>query len=372
MEDNLLLQAIERYLDGTMLPAEKAYFEELRKNTPEIDQMVVEHSMFIHQMDIYSSRINIKHSLHNVHSKLLEQGDLNEGGELSTKGKVVRMWNKYKKVTAIAACVGGAIAIVISGLVTYYSPVNNLKIQELNRKIDVVAKNQQYQDNKLNEVASKLPEGVIVTRGGSGFLIDTKGYIVTNAHVIKGSSFVNVNNNKGNEFTADIIYRDEARDIAILKINDEDYKPLKNLPYAISKNEIDLGEEVFTLGYPRNDITYNKGDLSAKTGYNGDSTTFQIQMSANPGNSGGPVFNKNGEVIGVLSTREKQAEGVTFAIGTKSIFNVVDDLKKVDTTSSSSQKIKLNSSSSLKGMDRKDQIKKIQDCVFLVQAYNKK
>jgi S1-C subfamily serine protease len=371
MEDNLLLQAIERYLDGTMLPAEKAYFEELRKNTPEIDQMVVEHSMFIHQMDIYADRINLKHSLHDVHAKLLAQGDLNEGGELSTKGKVVQMWNKYKKVTLIAACVAGAIALFTSTLMIAFAPVNNSKIQELNRKIDVVAKNQLYQDNKLNEVASKLPEGVIVTRGGSGFLIDAKGFIVTNAHVIKGSSFVNVNNHNGDEFTASIVYRDETRDIAILKINDEDYKPLKSLPYSISKSPIDLGEEVFTLGYPRNDITYNKGDLSAKTGFNGDSTTFQIQMSANPGNSGGPVFNKNGEVIGVLSTREKQAEGVTFAIGTKSIYNVIDDLKKSDTTTAY-QKIKLNSFSAIKGLERKEQIKKIQDCIFLVQAYNKK
>ncbi len=372
MEDNLLLQAIERYLEGAMLPAEKAYFEELRKNTPEIDQMVVEHSMFIHQMDNYSSRISIKNNLLDIHAKLLAQGDLNEGGELSAKGKVVRMWNKYRKVTAIAAVVGGAIALVISGLFTYYSPVNNSRLQELKGEIENVKNTQRSQNNQLKDVESKLPKDARFNGSGSGFLIDAKGYIVTNEHVLNGSSLVNVYNNKGEEFTADIIYRDKERDIAILKINDEDYKSLKSLPYSITKNkEIDLGEEVFTLGYPRNDITYNKGDLSAKTGYKGDSSTFQIQMSANPGNSGGPVFNKNGEVIGVLSTREKQAEGVTFAIGTKSIYNVIDDLKKSD-TASALQKIKLSSSSSIKGLDRKDQIKKIEDCIFLVQAYNKK
>lgn len=71
MEDILLIQAIERYLDGTMLPAEKAYFEELRKNTPEIDEMVVEHNMFLHQMDNYANRQNFSHNLHQVHAKLL-------------------------------------------------------------------------------------------------------------------------------------------------------------------------------------------------------------------------------------------------------------------------------------------------------------
>ncbi|MDE3145128.1 MAG: trypsin-like peptidase domain-containing protein [Bacteroidota bacterium] len=369
MEDNLLLQAIERYLDGTMLPAEKAYFEELRKNTPEIDQMVVEHSMFLHQMDLYSDQRNLKHQLHEVHTKLIERGDINEGGELNTRGRVIQLYNKYKRVTAIAASVGGVIALVISGLTVYFTPANNNQLQELRREVEVVKRNQQSQSAKLNEVDSKLPKDAILTGGGSGFLIDAKGYIITNAHVLKGSSFANVINDNHDEFKAKIIYRDEARDLAILKIEDEDYKPSKSLPYGFRKTDIDLGEEVFTLGYPRNDITYNKGDLSAKTGYNGDSTRWQLEMNANPGNSGGPVLDKNGEVIGVLSTREKHAEGVAFAIKSKNIFKMIEEIKDTD---SSLEKIKLVSRSSIKGKDRADQIKEMEDCVFLVQAFNKK
>lgn len=369
MEDILLLQAIERYLDGTMLPAEKAYFEELRKNTPEIDQMVVEHNMFLHQMDIYSDQRNIKHALHEMHSRLIERGDINEGGELSTKGRVIQLYNKYKKVTAIAASVGGVIALVISGLTLYLSPASNNQIQELKREVEVVKRNQQYQGAKLKEVDSKLPKDAVLTGGGSGFLIDAKGYIITNAHVLKGSSFANVINNDHDEFKAKIIYRDEVRDLAILKIDDEDFTALKSLPYGFRKSDLDLGEEVFTLGYPRNDITYNKGDLSAKTGFNGDSTRWQLEMNANPGNSGGPVLDKNGEVIGVLSTREKQAEGVAFAIKSKNIFKLIDEVKDTDT---SVQKIKIVSHSSIKGMDRSNQIKQMENCVFLVQAFNKK
>jgi S1-C subfamily serine protease len=368
MEDNLLLQAIERYLDGTMLPAEKAYFEELRKNTPEIDQMVVEHSMFLHQMDLYSSRLDFKHTLHNIHSKLTDQGDINEGRELDTKGKVIRIWNKYRKVTAIAACVGGAIALVISGLVSYISPVNNSKLEQLKGEIETVKIKVDIQKDKLNDVESKLPKDVRFTASGSGFLIDGKGYIVTNAHVIKGSSFASVYNKNG-EFNAAIIYRDDKRDIAILKIKDKDFEPVKTLPYSLKKSGADLGEEIFTLGYPKNDIVYNVGVLSSKTGLNGDSTNFQIQMSANPGNSGGPVLNKNGEIIGILSSREKSAEGVTFAVKSKNIYKLLDELKeKQDTTV---QKIKIPASTSLKGMDRVSQIKEIEDCIFLVRAYNR-
>ncbi|MES2005021.1 MAG: serine protease [Bacteroidota bacterium] len=368
MDDILLLEAIERYLNGDMDAAERAYFETLRKNTPEIDQMVVEHSMFLHQMDIYAVHRNLRNSLQVSHAKLLERGDINEGGELTTKGKVIQIWNKYKRVTAIAASVGGVIALVISGLAIYFSPViNGNQIEQLSKAVDVIKKNQQYQGTLINEVKSKVPVDVRVISGGSGFLIDPKGYIITNAHVLKGSGAVVVNS-KGQEFNAIIAHIDTEKDLAILKISDRDYAPLKSLPYTIRKVNSDLGEQIFTLGYPRNDIVYGEGYLSARTGYNSDSLTYQVQISANPGNSGGPVFNNNGEVIGILSTRQAQAEGVAFAVKSKNIYTLVDELKKNDTAF---EKLKLPSRSSLKGMDRKQQITKLEESVFYVKAFKK-
>jgi S1-C subfamily serine protease len=367
MEDILLLQAIERYLDGTMLPAEKAYFEQLRKNTPEIDQMVVEHNMFLHQMDMFAVNKNLRNSLHEVHTRLVEKGDVYEGGEISTKGKVVQLYNKYKRVTAIAASVGGAIALAMSIMVAVLSPAPKKEdLQELSKKVYVL---EGKLNADINNKPSKRPEGATLKSGGTGFLIDAKGYIITNAHVLKGSTYVNVTSNKGDAFNAKIAYVDVQKDLAILKIEDDDYIAFKSLPYSISKSDIRLGEEVFTLGYPRNDITYSKGDISAKTGYNGDTSSFQIQIPANPGNSGGPLLNKNGEVVGVLSTREIEAEGVTFAIKSKNIHRLIDQLKDSDT---GMQKINMPQHSNLKGMDREAQINKIQDCVYMVQAFNRK
>ncbi len=369
-EDILMLQTIERYLDGSMLPDEKAYFEQLRKNTPEIDQMVVEHSMFLSEMDEYVLQRNFKHSLQNAHAKLLAMGDINEGGEVSTKGKVIQLYNRYRKDLLVAASVGGAIAILVSCVALYLSPtVNGSKLELLGSKVAKMERNVMVQGIILDNVKDKLPNDVKVISGGTGFLIDVKGYIATNAHVLKGSSAIVVNSN-GDEFKAIIVHINQQSDFALLKIEDEDYHALKSLPYAIGKSSAALGEEIFTLGYPRDDnsITYTQGYLSAKSGFKGDTASYQIQMNSNPGNSGGPVLNKNGEVIGILSSRQVQADGVTFAIKSKNIYQLIDELKKSDTML---VKIKMPITTTLRGKEREAQVEKIQDCVFSIKAYNK-
>jgi len=364
-----MLQTIDRYLDGTMLPDEKQYFEQLRKNSPEIDQMVVEHSLFVNQLEGYGNTKNLKSNLEDIHNKLLMSGELVATGKLvSFQTKIHQIYNRYKRDIAIAASVGGAIALVISGLFTYFSPVfSNNKLQQLSMEFDALKRKQQVQTSIINEVKSKIPKNVSLISGGSGFLVDTKGFIITNAHVLKGNSAV-VLDNDGHEYNADIVYVDSQKDLAILKINDEDYKPLKSIPYSISKTNVDLGEEIFTLGFPKNDITYTQGYLSSKTGLNGDTSTYQIQMNSNPGSSGGPVFNKNAELIGVLSSRQMQADGVTFAIKSKNLYTLIEDLKREDT---SIQKLQMPIASVIKGKERKLQVKKIENYIFSVRAYNK-
>jgi len=368
MDEILLIDATERYLQGQMNAGEKGVFEQLRVTDPEVDQLVVEHNMFLHQINAFAENRDFKHKVHEIHNTLLEAGSINEG-IVSTEGKVVQLWNKYKRVTGIAATIAGVTAMLISSLVTYVTPTRNKnELLMLSRKVAQIQKAQNVQSNQIKEIKSKVPIDEIASNGGTSFLIDSKGYLVTNAHVVAGSSTILVQSNKGQEFKATIAYIDNEKDLAILKIDDEDYSQSAALPYSIRKGGSDLGESIFTLGYPRDEIVYNQGYMSAKTGFNGDTISCQIAVSANPGNSGGPVFNKNGEVIGILSTAQTKAEGVVFAIKSKNIFQAIDELKKEDTIYN---RIKAPTVSTVKGMDRVQQIKQIEACVFMVKSFTR-
>jgi serine protease Do len=362
MQDNALLDAAERYIRGEMLPEEKAFFEHVRQSNPDVDQLVVEHTLFLNQFAQYGEIHRLKTQMNEVHHDLSAAGQI----EQPRPAMVVVLWNKYKRVIGVAASIAGITALAISGLISLLTPkVNPARLDYLSGVLAAQGTKLNNLDHKLN---SAEPSATF-DRGGTGFLIDGKGYLVTSAHVVKGATQIDVQNSLG-EYNARIIQLDPTADIAVLKIEDTSYHAFNGLPYGISRTDGELGEDLFTLGYPRPEIVYNKGYLSSETGFQGDTTEFQLTIAANPGNSGTPVLNNEGEVIGIVTSSQHNAQGMVFAVRSKNIFRAIDSMKadsnlqKID---SNLVHLKIPVNSSLRGVDRRQQIKRLEDYIFIVK-----
>jgi serine protease Do len=168
------------------------------------------------------------------------------------------------------------------------------------------------------------------TTGGSGFIISTDGYIVTNNHVIKDAKQVTVTLNDGREYEATIKGSDPRTDLAVLKIEETD---LPFLSFGDS-DSLKAGEWVLAVGNPFGlEGTITKGIVSAKGRQDLGVALYEdfIQTDApiNPGNSGGPLLNMAGEVIGVntlIFTRSGGSMGIGLAIPSKMVQPVIDQI----------------------------------------------
>jgi serine protease Do len=368
MDDTMILEAVERYIRGEMNPDERLHFENLRKTNAEVDQLVVEHTLFMQQMNRFGEWQKFRTNLNEVHTNLAEQGKI-DSAKLRGKAKVVYLWNRYRRVAAIAASIALVTTLSISALVWSVTPKtpSSADIQNLNRVVNETKTKTDKLASDLDVVKkanAKTTPVISYKTVGTGFFIDAKGLMITNAHVVKNSRNISVFNTKGKKFNAIVVKLDVARDVAIIKIDDDQFKPFSSLPYGISKNTSEIAEPVFTLGFPRDEVVYGEGYMSARTGNNGDTLSCQISIAANPGNSGGPVFNHNGQVIGILSAKKADVESTVFAVQSKYIYNALEDLKKNPLY----KNIKMSTRSSVAGLNRMQQFQKIEDYVFMVKG----
>jgi serine protease Do len=166
---------------------------------------------------------------------------------------------------------------------------------------------------------------------GSGVLVDPNGIIITNDHVIRGASAINVVLADGRELEAEVIGSDANNDLAVLKVSTKQPLPAAKLG---TSSDLMIGETVIAIGSPFGlSKTVTSGVVSA-TGrtFKADGRTYndfiQTDAAINPGNSGGPLLNVDGDVIGINTAIFASAQGIGFAIPADKVRRIVDELTR--------------------------------------------
>ena len=302
--------------------------------------------------------------------------------------------SKLEKITSINTEVGGEniLKITKKGESIYYS-INGIlvetqklkewegstfKILILNEeKFDspsIIVKSFVFKDTEsYDSVENGLETGKFNWNGsGTGFYVNNEGFIATNYHVIQDASEIWVlckQNGMKQKFKATVFQTDKINDLAIIKITDSAFVPLPMLPYQLASETIAVGNEVFSLGYPLADVMgetvkFTDGKISSLTGINEDVTKYQVTAPIQNGNSGGPLFDNLGNIVGIIESRlnkEKyNSENVNYAVKSGLLKNIVD-LVPVTT-----QKGKRKKTSSLSQVDK---IKVFSDYVVMIQTF---
>ena len=170
---------------------------------------------------------------------------------------------------------------------------------------------------------------------GSGFIINTDGYILTNYHVIDGAKEVTVTLSDGREVTASVVNYDADQDVAMIKLNENVEVP--GVVELGNSDALQPGEEVLAIGNPLSkelSSTLTKGIVSAlnrsvETNSGVSTNLIQTDTAINSGNSGGPLINTKGEVIGINTLKASDgAEGIGFAIPINDVKDKIDSLSK--------------------------------------------
>jgi len=207
----------------------------------------------------------------------------------------------------------------------------------------------------------------VVSASGSCFALNEDGYLATCYHVIEDARRIRirgVNEDFEHPLIAKVIVSDQDNDLAILKIDDSHFSTLETLPYQIKSIPSEVGEEVFTLGYPLravmgDEIKLTNGVISACSGYMGDVTSYQLSATVQSGNSGCPVFNSDGDVIGVVNARLENIESASYAIKEQYLNKLIQN-----------QRIRLSSHriQSMSNMPMTTKVKNIKPFVYIVEV----
>ncbi len=355
------IDLFDNYLYNRQNTGDRKLFDERLISDDAFKKEFDEHSAFVKVLQEYGKQQELKKQLDTVYTE--EFGNPNM---VSIKPNT--FYNRHGKTIGMAASVAViAVTITLAALASggFLIKQHDNAITDLGKQMQEVKTTQEGIIEGIMNVKPNAKRALNANIEGTGFALNNKGYFVTSLHMVKGADSVFVLDNEQNTYAARVVVMDARLDLAILKIEKDANAKFSELPYSFKNTSSDLGEKVFTLGFPGNEIVYNEGALSSLNG-GGDTAMYQVSVPVNPGNSGGPLFDENGNVIGIIKSKNRAAEATGFAIKSNYLLQLI----KNNESDSLQKELNTNANrNSIKNLKRSEQIKKITPCVYNIKVF---
>ncbi|GGG44909.1 trypsin-like peptidase domain-containing protein [Hymenobacter glacieicola] len=383
----------DAYRAGTLPDEERVALERRLSADSELARRLQEFEELTGTLTAYGRRLALRRKLHAIHAdmdaeqavrltplaKVAEEDERHEQfatGQAPrpllrisrTEQKLRAFWNGHRATMMVAASVAVmAVFATLLGLEWWRASQKPslYGYTVLRREVERIKRTQRSMNRTLTQIESQPERSNPGKFSGTGFALTADGYLVTSYHVIQGADSLLIEGHDRQRFRAEPVFTDVAHDLAILQIKDKGFKGFGRLPYSFKRGQSDLGEKVYTLGYPREDLVFNDGSLSARSGFEGDTGFYQISIPVNPGNSGGPLLDDRGNLIGVISGRQMDAQSAAFATKSSYLMRLVDSLG----AAGAGEPYNMPRTNQLTGTSRPQQIRKLQDYVFVVKVY---
>lgn len=357
--DKNIWSLAEAYANGTLDIGEQTALKERLSHDQQFANEFHECVNMLRALDGNGRQKRFKSALQEV-SKQQKQPT----ADATTKRKTISLKTHYMRTAAIAA----GIAVVTSISTFWAIQHNNKKIASqyslLKRDLEKYKRSQNQIINTIKDTKTTAPQAQ-AKYSGTGFAISNDGYLVTNYHVTEGADSIYIQHNDGKYYKAHIVSFDVLTDLALLKVEEKDFRFSKSsVPYVFAPAKKNLGTHVFSLGFPQEEIVYNEGYISSNNGYSGDSSQYRLEITASPGQSGAPVLDGRGNVVGIITGKETASEGITYAISSVTLLKLLNNLPK-DT------EITLPKSNRLVRLSRERQIEKLEEYTCSIKVYKR-
>jgi len=356
-----ILEIIEKYLKSELNDQELRDFTEKLKNNPELANEVEEFRLIYSILDRKSKKQALKQKLDSIHNEMDAENSIFSLKYYQKRRNSIYHYIKIAGVAAAAAVVATFTFLNLSGIVNKINHVE--KYNELKKDIAKISKNQNslWKEMFSNEAKNE------VSYSGTCFAITTDGYLITSFHLVNNLDSVIVSQSIDSvvSYNAKVIAYDKNLDLALLKITDEKFNQFNTIPYSFSKTQVELGEEVFTLGYSKNDIVFGEGSLRSVTGFNSDTLAYEISIPVQPGNSGAPLIDSKGRLIGIINGRDESNSGSAYAVKSSYLETFIKQFNE----NNKEINLIIPRHNTLKELKKVQQIKKLQPIILRLNTY---